>query len=306
MPSSQIRQLLYSIEPGWSVSPVEFVESSHCEIDWGNFPSRGMLNSILGGPMRIWIEVDVMRRFLLLFIAATCSIGSPLFAEDPVFDSIEYDDPEQYLEIAESLGERERIAKRASALKSKDDVKTLSNVLRWMDVNLRYDEKQAYAWRNYDDVVDQGCYGGCADQAIVCGVLLKSAGIPTVWVKTMDVKWIWDFKKKKPFKSWSGHVFLEIYLNDKWVLLDPGDAKIYDNYSTKSRILPGNRFAYHKGNDPQKMVMSLQWEPWKAQTASYFEDLDESRLPVDVWSTVRVKQECCMIANDPYYKFFGA
>ena len=129
-------------------------------------------------------------------------------------------------------------------------------------------------WRNYDDVVCESCYGGCADQAIVCGVLLKSAGIPAVWVKTMDLDWIWDFKKKRKFKSWSGHVFLEVYLDDQWVLLDPGAAKTYENYSPKSRILPGNRLAYHKGNDPQAMVMSLQWEQWKDQTASYFDGLD--------------------------------
>ena len=85
--------------------------------------------------------------------------------------------------------------------------------------------------------------------------LLRSAGIPAVWVKTMDVEWIWDFKKKRPFGSWSGHVFLEIYLDGKWVLLDPGASRIYVDYSPHSRILPGNRFAYHKGSDPRQMVM---------------------------------------------------
>ena len=50
-------------------------------------------------------------------------------------------------------------------------------------------------------------------------------------VKTMDVPWIWDFKKGRTYKSWSGHVFLEIYLDDQWVLLDPGAKLFYDDYS---------------------------------------------------------------------------
>ena len=247
-----------------------------------------------------------MRPILLPVMLAFCSaVGSCIFAEDPVFDSIEYDDPSRYLEIAESLGDQEAITKQSLKLKSTDDRKTLANVIRWMGTNLRYDGERAYQWRNYDDVVRESCYGGCADQAIVCGVLLKSAGIPAVWVKTMDVDWIWDFKKKRKFKSWSGHVFLEVYLDDQWVLLDPGAAKTYENYSPKSRILPGNRLAYHKGNDPQAMVMSLQWEQWKDQTASYFDGLDESLLPVDIGSAVDVKKKCYIIANGPHYKTFG-
>jgi len=252
---------------------------------------------------------------LVLAVAATvCLPLSPAFgqstktlplADEPVFDSIDYASPAKYLVIADSLGDHDAIAKQANALKAADDRKTLANILRWMETHLTYDGDRAYEWRDFDTVVSQQCYGGCADQAIVCGVLLQSAGIPAVWVKTMDVNWIWDFKKKRQFNSWSGHVFLEIYLDGKWVLLDPGAPKIYVDYSTKSRILPGNRFAYHKGNDPKQMVMSLQWEEWKRQTASFFNDLDEGLLPVDTKSVLDLRQRTFIIANSPYYKFFG-
>jgi hypothetical protein len=111
------------------------------------------------------------------------------------------------------------------------------------------------------------------------------------------------FQKKRPFNSWSGHVFLEIYLDGKWVLLDPGASRIYVDYSPKSRTLPGNRFAYHKGNDPKRMVMSLQWDEWKRQTTCFFHDLDESLLPVDTKSFQDVRPKCFIIANSPYYQF---
>ncbi len=234
-------------------------------------------------------------------ILLTILTGTPP-ASEPTVDSIDYATPEKYLAFPSTLGNEADIARQALALKADNDRETIRNVLDWMDANLNYEADQAYEWRDYDKVVQQGCYGGCADQGIVCGVLLKSAGIPTVWVKTMDVPWIWNLKKDRPFTSWSGHVFLEVYVDDHWVLLDPGAKLIYIDYSPKSRILPGNRFAYHKGNDPKEMIMSLQWERWKEQTRSYFSRLDESLLPIDPATATSLERQCFVIANSPYYQ----
>ncbi|QDT44611.1 Transglutaminase-like superfamily protein [Gimesia alba] len=229
-------------------------------------------------------------------------LSSTAFATEPVFDAIDYATPSKYLVVPDSLGNQAEIAAQALKLKGKSDRKTVLNVLDWMTGTLKYKADEAYHWRNYDTVVKEGCYGGCADYAIVCGVLLKRAGIPTVWVKTMDVLWIWDLKQGRPFQTWSGHVFLEVYLDKQWVLLDPGARKLYPGYSPQSRILPGNRFAYHKGNDPKAMIMSLQWEDWKQQTREYFTKLDASLLPTDEVAAVKLEHKCYIIGNAPYYQ----
>ena len=189
-----------------------------------------------------------MTSFLRLIATIALALELPLavlVASEPTVNSIDYSNPEAYTAISDTLGSAQAIAEQASALKGNDARATIRNVLEWMDANLSYDGTKAYEWRNYDTVVEQGCYGGCADQAIVCGVLLKAAGVPTVWVKTMDVPWIWDLKKGRSFKSWSGHVFLEVYLDDQWVLLDPGGkADLHElltrvaNSSGKSFCLP--------------------------------------------------------------------
>ena len=235
-----------------------------------------------------------------LFLLLICA-GS-LHASEPTIGSVDYSAPSKYLDIADSLGSRDQITLQASELKGDSDMTTILNILNWMDRNLKYDANKAYAWCNYDDVIREKTYGGCADQGIVCGVLLKEAGIPVIWVKTMDVSWIWDFKRGRPFKSWSGHVFLEVNVNDKWMLLDPGAKMIYKGYSPKTRILPGNRFAYHKGDDPKEMIMSLQWEEWKKQTETYFRDLDESLLPVDPAGGTPLSLQAFVVGNSPYYQ----
>jgi hypothetical protein len=241
---------------------------------------------------------DKMRTCLIVLLC----VGM-VHASKPSVDSVDYATPNKYLEIVHSLGTNAWITSQALKLKGDSDLATIQKVLKWMDLNLKYDADRAYYWRNFDDVIKEKSYGGCADQGIVCGVLLKGAGIPVIWVKTMDVSWIWDFKKNREFKAWSGHVFLEVYVEKKWMLLDPGAKTIYKEYSPKTRILPGNRFAYHKGNDPKDMIMSLQWEEWKQQTSTYFRNLDESLLPVDAaGGTFLSLSQASVIGNAPYYQ----
>jgi hypothetical protein len=229
-------------------------------------------------------------------------LSSFCYGATPDVESIDYSNPQTYLAISDSLGNRKAIIEQASKLKGESEVATIRNVVTWMDQTLQYKDSLAYRWRNYDEVLRSKCYGGCADYGIVCGVLLKGAGIPVVWVKTMDVAWIWDFKKGRSPKSWSGHVFLEVFVNGKWSLLDPGGKKLYQDYSPKMRILPGQRFAYDKGDDPKAMIMSLQWEEWKEQTAAYFRQLDESLLPVDEKGFTPLATRAYIVGNSPYYQ----
>jgi hypothetical protein len=239
--------------------------------------------------------------FLLVGIAVHANATT-----EPTVDSIDYEHPNVYREFPDSLGDRAAILAQASLLKGASDLDTIHNVLAWAEQNVKYDPNLPYRWRNYDDMVRGKAYGGCADYSILCAVLLKGAGIPTVWVKTMDVAWIWDFKKGRPFKSWSGHVFLEVYVNGKWSLLNPGERTLYQDYSPKMRILPGNRFAYHKGNDPKAMIVSSQWEEWKEQTVAYFKKLDESLLPVDEKGGAMIGKQAYIIGNSPYYQALAA
>lgn len=223
-------------------------------------------------------------------------------AREPEFTGILYNEPERYLEWPSNLGDKTAIRKLAAKFKHKSSENTVRFILQWMEQHLRLDGKKAYAWRNFDDVIREKAYGSCADQAIICGVLLKAAGVPTIWVKTMDVPWIWDFKNGRDFKSWSGHVFLEVYVDGQWSLLDPGSQTLYTNYHPEVQLLPGNRFAYDKGNDPKEMIMSLQWEDWKDQTRAYFSSLDETLLPIDPKHAVALQPTAYVAANSPYYQ----
>jgi len=202
--------------------------------------------------------------------------------QDPSFDRIDYGKPAPYLELHKSFGDAARIRKVAEPLKEKTTEQTLRAIGRWIDQNLKCDEKKKYEWRNVEEVIGDGTYIGCADHALVFGALARACGIPAVWVKTMDADWIHEFRADpKGFKgSWRGHVFLEVHVDGKWKLVDATQMVIYDAYDPKARILPVNRFAYDKGGDPYELVLSMRWEEWKAQTRKYFENFDLKLLPV--------------------------
>src|SRR5262249_54847383 len=229
-------------------------------------------------------------RLCLAILMAAYVLCSPVQAEDqaqqgglvpePRFDRIDYSRPQDYLDLHKSLGDPARIRSLAITLKSDSPERTLLSIGRWMNSNLTCDNRAAYAWRDFDRVVDSKVYGGCADHALVFGALARACGVPTVWVKTMDADWIREFRSTGTCTSWRGHVFLEVHIGGRWKLLDATGLRLYDHYDPAQRILPGGRYAYDKGGDPKAMVLSTDWERWKRQTAGYFADFDLRKLPV--------------------------
>jgi hypothetical protein len=97
----------------------------------------------------------------------------------------------------------------------------------------------------------------------------------------MDADWIREFKANRGRCSgWRGHVYLEVYVRGRWMLLDASRLALYEAYRPGERLLPGNRYAYDKGGDPFALVLSPRWELWKKVTGAYFLDFDLTQLPL--------------------------
>lgn len=243
---------------------------------------------------------------LVLLVAAT---GLDAAAEEPPaprLDRVDHANPgaQAHLVLSPQVGDASKIRSLAAQLKADTPVATLAAIYQWMHRNLKYDEHAAYTWRSLDEMLEARTYGGCADHAAVFGTLARAAGIPTIWVKTMDVDWIHEFKAApNAVKSWRGHVFLEVHLGGSWQLLDALAMRLYPKYDVRSRILPGNRLAYDKGDDPFALVLSCRWELWKEQTRRFFTAFDASSLPwgesKDLLSAWRV----WITGNSPMYRY---
>jgi hypothetical protein len=222
---------------------------------------------------------------LLIALTAAAALGdspAPTGNEVPApsCDQIDYSHPDAYLPLDAHFGDKDHILKVAAAISGKTPEEKLVSIYHWIHSNLVYKADAPYEWRDFDRLVRDGNYGGCADYSVVFGSLARACGIPTVWIKTLDADWIRDFKTRGIEGSWSGHVFLEVFLHNRWVLLDDTQLVLYEDYDPKMRILPGNRYAYSKGGDPYDVVLSSRWELCKAQIRAFCRDFDLSKLPV--------------------------
>lgn len=267
-----------------------------------------------------------MKTLLLLLTAvAMVAIVPPAHAQNtaqkiptPSCDRINYTKPQDYLILNASFGDAAKIRKIAAPLKADTPEKTLVAIGKWINENLKYDGGAAYAWRNFDTALDSKVYGGCADHALVFAALARANGIPTVFVKTMDADWIREFRTTGTCQSWRGHVFLEVYMGERWRLLDASMMQIYDDYEPTMRLLPGNRYAYDKGADPYALLLSLDWERWKKQTSACFSKFNLALLPMGEGRAVggfrktatasyisNSAEDIYVVANSPVYQAVG-
>ncbi|MHC5040712.1 MAG: transglutaminase-like domain-containing protein [Planctomycetota bacterium] len=224
----------------------------------------------MGNPARDFLLTVLITGALSGLAAAGEQKGDPPSSPpEPDFGRIDHANPEKYLALTPEMGKEAGIRKIAEDLHHADPVEKLLAIHRWIRKNLRYDANAAYAWRDVDRMMKDGTFGGCADHALVFGALARGLNVPTVWVKTMDYDWIRDFRIcGGRCRSWRGHVF------------DATGMKLYRNYDPKTRHLPGARWAYDKGGDPFRLVLSTRWELWKKQTRAHFVDFDTALLPV--------------------------
>lgn len=225
----------------------------------------------------------------------------------PDVERVDHADPAKYLALPESIGKRTTLEALAREIDGEGARAKLTAIGAWITTRLRYDEQAAYRWRDVDAMLADGTYGGCADHALLFGALARACGIPTVWVKTMDVEWIRAFRSDgDESRTWSGHVFLEVHLDGRWALLDATHGVLYDEYDVGQRLLPGDRLAYDKGGDPYELLLSTRWDPWKEQTRRFFRTFDLARLPVGRGSRLASTQAIRVAANNPEYDWIAA
>ncbi len=64
---------------------------------------------------------------------------------------------------------------------------------------------------------------GCHDFALIFSAIAREVGYPTVMVDTADAGWVTRFQKGESGPH-VGHVFVEVFLVDRWILVNPTDG----------------------------------------------------------------------------------
>ena len=238
----------------------------------------------------------MLSRLALILTLFTCCAWA---AEWPNC-TVDYQQPNTYVALCPSLGNPAVIQAAANRLRTATPSFTLRAILHELD-GYAYEPNLAYAWRNAETVLTSKTTASCADHGLTAVALLRAVGIPAIVVKSLDIDWMWKYRRTQgQVSSWTGHVFAEIYLDGMWMLLDPQAGRLYRDYNPLQRLLPDGKYAYHKGLDPQRMVMSLQWNEWLTQTKLFMKYFNYKSLPPE--SGGQQLLSTLVIGNSPAYQ----
>jgi transglutaminase-like putative cysteine protease len=89
-----------------------------------------------------------------------------------------------------------------------------------------------------DQLLADGQLGGCHDQGLVYAAVARELGYPALMVRTVSIAWVERFQADEPGPH-VGHVFVEVYLDGRWVLIDStGGWYVEEGYDPTDPVIP--------------------------------------------------------------------
>lgn len=131
-----------------------------------------------------------------------------------------------------------------------------------------------------DTIYEVKRLSGCHDHGLIMASVLRRYGFPVILIDSADVQWAKDFHDGTA-TGYLGHVFLEVYVNGGWILLDStsGDYALDYNHDLLSLHYDGETKEYYvllKGldtNDCEVYAKSDLYQTHMAEFANQVYDL---------------------------------
>jgi len=195
-------------------------------------------------------------------------------------DGVPYDEPARCLPIDGTTGSSTPLGAAAAEVRAATPEETLLAIHRWIDGRFRTDGRVARESRPVERLLEDRTLGGPTDRAVLFGSLARACGIPTAWVKAVS----WEAARAAAAHPEAPPptdpaVLLEVFVGNRWRLLDASSLLLWEDYDPRSRLLPGERLAVDKGTDPAAMVFGNRRDLWLRQWAEIARGLDTALLP---------------------------
>ncbi len=92
------------------------------------------------------------------------------------------------------------------------------------------------ARRTTDEIFLDKSLSGCHDWGLVLSALLRRYGIPAIYCDASSIAWAKEYVQNKN-EGFQGHVFVEAYVDGRWVLLNSTRAEVIYDYDPMNPVL---------------------------------------------------------------------
>jgi transglutaminase-like putative cysteine protease len=134
---------------------------------------------------------------------------------------IDYANPDQYLAQGDQTQISDPIALNPLRIQA-EGMDHMAHIYQWL-----HREFETYrasgatiGVATVDGLLVERRMGGCHDFGLVFAAVVRELGYPAVMIDTYSIAWIEQFQAGTA-QSHIGHVFVEVYLDGRWVLVDP-------------------------------------------------------------------------------------
>jgi transglutaminase-like putative cysteine protease len=102
--------------------------------------------------------------------------------------------------------------------------------------------------RTADELYENRVLGGCSDYALAEIVMFRALGIPSRMVVTANVDWMYQYRLDGLAMA-EGHSFIEVFLEDRWYLLDSTYRWLFSDYDPEYPSYPHGEYFCRRGKD---------------------------------------------------------
>ena len=142
---------------------------------------------------------------------------------------------------------------------SENTVELLKSIFEWKKSKFKSEHAKGefIGTRTAADIIDEMTTTGCHDDGLLISSILRHYQVPCVMVDTVGVNWISKYNNGRT-KSFDGHVFIEIFYDDRCFLFDSTLGKLIIGYNPNDDIIPSTLwlmdkkgfYTMYKGIDP--------------------------------------------------------
>jgi len=182
------------------------------------------------------------------------------FFQDSYGNIVDYSNPELYL----TSGSQSKLDKQyVDQIKSQigiggSGMEGIGMIFKWKQ---SYFKKYAAGGKfvgkmTVNQIMEKKELSGCHDQGLILASVFRLFGFLAIMVDTAGIQWALDYSLRTA-EGFKGHVFVEVFAMNKWIVVDSTSGKYVENYDPSDPVIPITNpseskgyYALFKGTDP--------------------------------------------------------